>query len=132
MKHFVFLVSSFGVLAAVLLPCVAHAQSPPPASGLLQLLRRAIDADPKKQEAEARAAAIRVATIHPMPATWDSALYLPYAVPNDLLSRLVGTQVAYDFKEHRAVTLEITKAEIVGDWIQAKVSLGLRIGTSIW
>jgi hypothetical protein len=116
-------------LGAAFLAFPTDAAEPP--HGLLHLLRRPPSTDAPKQGNEAIEVARQAVAEQPSPADWDSAVYLPWATPNDLLSQFLGTAIVADFKGLPSVNLTLTQAKIIGDWSEAKVEIRLLAGTSL-
>ncbi len=116
-------------LALAIFAVPAFAQQP--LDGITQLLQKALETDPAKQQLAAREAAALTFAKYPSPSDWDTAVYLPYRVPNELLSQFVGTKLSLDIEGYGAVFVEITKAELSGEFFQAKAAIGLRVGTNL-
>ena len=116
------------ICAGVLMSSASAADSP---RGLLELLRSALAPDQSKKQDEAIEIARRAVGEHPSPRTWDSAVYLPYATPNELLSQFIGTAIVTDIKGLANVSLTLTTFKITGGWGEARVELGLHAGTSL-
>jgi len=98
---------------------------------LFDLLKRALTVDPQKRQNESQLLAARVVAAHPVPSKWDAAVYLPYAVPNDLLGKMEGTKVATDVSGLATATVTLKGVKVSGDWAEGKVELELEAGTSL-
>jgi hypothetical protein len=127
-------VKSVSRLLAAILVCytnlftVAAADAP---SGLFDLLKRALTTDPQARQSQSQLLAARVLAAYPEPSKWDAAVYLPYAVPNDLFSHMAGTKITVDVSGLATATLTLKGAKVSGDWAEAKVELELEAGTSL-